>query len=333
MQSKEKVQRMVFEILSILKEKKNESPLGARLIARELRERGFEIGDRAVRYHLKHLDERGLTRKAGSLKGRIITEKGEEELKRDLVGDRVGFVLGRIEELIYRMSFDLETGEGDVVTNFSLVKSEDLQRTLETMQTVTEKMYAPSPLIKIMKSDEDSGGFEVPEGKIGLVTVCSVTIDGLLYKRGIPVDPKFGGILEIESGEPTRFIDAIAYSGSSLDPLDVFASRKMTSLSKAIETGSGKILANMREIPIVARSEAERIVEKAEEADLNGVIRIGQAAEPLFGLPVDANRVGISVAGGINLSVAVNEKDIEIETAPIHSTVDISELSHIENHI
>ncbi len=52
MMSGEKVQRLVFEILGILKEKEDEGPVGARVIAKELGKRGFKIGERAVRYHL-----------------------------------------------------------------------------------------------------------------------------------------------------------------------------------------------------------------------------------------------------------------------------------------
>ena len=54
------VERKVISILKIL----SESPqsLGARIIAHKLKEHGVELGERAVRYHLKLMDERGLTR-------------------------------------------------------------------------------------------------------------------------------------------------------------------------------------------------------------------------------------------------------------------------------
>lgn len=54
------VERKVISILKILSE--SPRPLGARLIAGQLKEHGVELGERAVRYHLKLMDERGLTR-------------------------------------------------------------------------------------------------------------------------------------------------------------------------------------------------------------------------------------------------------------------------------
>lgn len=330
MRSKEKVRRLVYEILSVLKERKHGGPQGARVIAKELQNRGFHIGDRAVRYHLKHLDEKGLTKKQGSLKGRIITERGEEEVRNDLVGERVGFIIGKIYELIYKMNYDLETGKGKIVVNLSLLNSEKIDESLKIMKEIMKKGYAPSPLVKISNEGESLGNTKVPEGKVGIATVCSVTIDGLLTKKGIPVTPRFGGLLEIEEDKPNRFVDAIAYQGSSLDPLEVFASKRMTSYLDVLERGSGRILANLRDIPVSARAEAIETIDRAKEKNLNGVLDIGAPAEALFGLPVEVNRVGIVVVGGINPAIAVEEKGIEIETKPLEEILDISEMQHIE---
>ena len=66
----QEVERKVISILKILSEAPQ--PLGARLIARQLKEEGVELGERAVRYHLKLMDERGLTRSAERWDGREI---------------------------------------------------------------------------------------------------------------------------------------------------------------------------------------------------------------------------------------------------------------------
>lgn len=333
MRSKEKVQRLIYEILSILKERKHEGPQGARVIAKELKNRGFDIGERAVRYHLKHLDDKGFTKKPGSFKGRIITERGEEEVRNDLVGERVGFVIGRIEELIYKMSYDLESRKGEIVANISFLDSEDFEEAIITMQKVMEAGYSPSPLVKVSGEGEKIGHDEVPEGKVGVATVCSVTIDGLLAGEGIPVSPKFGGLIEIEDGEPRRFVDAISYRGSSLDPLEVFASKKMTSILNVLDTGSGLVLANLRSIPISARTPALDLIKRAGEANFDGVMDVGAPAESLYGLPVEVNQVGLVVVGGMNPTVAVEEKDIEIETKPLELLLDISEMRHVREYV
>lgn len=64
--------KKLLEILRILAE--HNEVLGARAVARELKERGYDIGERAVRYHMRILDERGLTKRIG-YSGRKITKK------------------------------------------------------------------------------------------------------------------------------------------------------------------------------------------------------------------------------------------------------------------
>ena len=72
------VERKVISILKILSE--SPQPLGARLIANKLKEHGVELGERAVRYHLKLMDEWGLTHPLQRRDGREITPLGIEEI-------------------------------------------------------------------------------------------------------------------------------------------------------------------------------------------------------------------------------------------------------------
>ncbi|MEW6593077.1 MAG: NrpR regulatory domain-containing protein [Candidatus Hadarchaeota archaeon] len=328
--NEEKVQRLVFEILGILKEREQSGPVGARMIAKALDKRGFKIGERGVRHHLRILDERGLTKKSGPLEGRTLTEKGEEEIKRALVGKRVGFVVGKIEELIYKMTYDVKTRAGTVIVNISLLDESELKKALPVMKKVIDAEYAPSPFVKIVGGGKIIAGIAVPRGKVGIAMVCSVTIDGILAKAGIPVSPKFGGLLEIEKGTPKRFTDVITYQGSSLDPLDVFASRKMTSYLNVLKHGSGQILANLREIPMSARPHAKDIVSQAKFGGLGGVLVVGAPGEPLYGLPVEVNKVGVIVMGGINPIAAVEESGIKADTKTIEAVLDISEMKPIQ---
>ncbi len=84
------IQRKLIAILKIIRESR--TPIGARLIADRMNLRGYAIGERAVRYHLHILDERGLTKRLG-YDGRVITGRGIDELNNALVGDRVGFII------------------------------------------------------------------------------------------------------------------------------------------------------------------------------------------------------------------------------------------------
>ena len=73
------VERKVLSILRILGE--NQDPLGARIIAHQLKDYCVELGERAVRYHLKMADEKGLTQLIGR-DGRILRERPQGDKKR-----------------------------------------------------------------------------------------------------------------------------------------------------------------------------------------------------------------------------------------------------------
>ena len=96
------IQRKLIEILRVIDE--HGGAVGARIISDALKERGYPLGERGVRYHLRILDERGLTKGHGYA-GRTITERGRKEIKEALVHDRIGFMHARIEEMIYQTDF------------------------------------------------------------------------------------------------------------------------------------------------------------------------------------------------------------------------------------
>ena len=89
------VERKELAIMKILSE--SHEPLGARVIAHHMKDHGFELGERAVRYHLKLMDERGLTKLIGQRNGRVLTEKGSEEVNSALVQDKVGFSISKMK--------------------------------------------------------------------------------------------------------------------------------------------------------------------------------------------------------------------------------------------
>jgi repressor of nif and glnA expression len=321
------VQRKLIEILRILYE--NHEPIGARLIADRMNERGYPIGERGVRYHLRILDERGLTQRQG-YDGRTITERGVNELNNALVGDRLGFIITRIEKLIYDTTFDLKTGEGKVIINTSIIDKKDLDKTIEILRQVMYNGYPISPYIKLIDEGTMSSDIKIPEGKIGIATMCSITIDGILLKSGIPVNTKYGGILEIKDKKPVCFDDLIVYNGTSIDPMRIFISRKMTRVMDAVNTGTGKLLANLREIPASALPEAEKVLRSITDSRIGGITEIGKPGKSVLDAPVDNGKVGIVVYAGVNAMAAVEEMGIKVNTYPISTIVDFKELKKLE---
>jgi repressor of nif and glnA expression len=320
------VKRKAVAILKILRDSK--SPLGARVIAQQLKSHGVELGERAVRYHLKLMDERHLTQLVGR-DGRLITNAGLEELKSALVRDKVGFAISRIELLAFRTDFDLEKGAGLVPVNISYFARERFGEALRVMKPVFEKGLCVSDLVATAREGERFGDGIVPKGKVALATVCSIIVNGCLLKAGVPMDSRFGGILEMRDHEPLRFVELIHYAGSSLDPSEVFIRARMTTVGEAARTGSGKVLANYREIPAACRGKAEEVVAGLKKAGLGGTLCMGNASEPVCEIPVELNRMGMILLGGLNPVAAAEEVGIEAESHAMSTIFDYKSLIRI----
>ncbi len=253
----QEVERKVYSILKVLGS--SGEAVGSRVIARQLKDLGVELSEPAVRYHLKLTDERGLTRLIGRRDGRVITELGQAELKKALVNDKVGLIFSRIETLAFRTSFDCDRRTGSVPVNVSFFAKDDFNNALKIMKPVFEAGLGVGDLAAVAAEGEDLDGLTVPPGKVALATVCSVMANAILLKAGVPVDSRFGGILQMRDQSPLRFIELIHYTGTSLDPSEIFIRANMTSVARAAENGNGEILANFREIPAVCRSTAEEV--------------------------------------------------------------------------
>lgn len=320
-------QRKLIEILRILSETNGE--VGARKIAEELNRRGYNLGERATRYHLRMLDERGFTKKHGYL-GRVITAAGEDEMKHALVTDRMGFISTRIEDLEYRTTFDPVTNSGDAVVNICYIDKSEVDRAIPMIRRVVESGYAVSPRLRVVDEGQEILENDVPEGQVALVSICSVTIDGILMKRGIPVNLKYAGIIEMKDGVVQKFTDAIDYSGTSINPQNVFVSRKMTSILNVLDTGTGRVLANVREIPITARERALEIIEEIKVAEIKGIFSDCKRMRPLLGIPIELGKCGIAGYSGINPFAALAESGIKTRILPLSAVMNVKDLQRLE---
>lgn len=323
-QENREVERKVIAILKVLSD--SPQPLGGRVIARQLGDLGIDLGERAVRYHLKLMDERGLTHPVGRKNGRLITRSGLEELGSALVSDRVGSVTAKIEMLAYQTSFDPERGNGSVPINLSLFPKEKFRQAIEAMKETFKASLCLSDLVAVAYQGERLGGVIVPQGKVGFATVSNIVVSGALLKAGIPMDSKFGGILQIRNHEPLRFVDLIEYTGSSLDPSEVFIASKMTSVSRVAKEGSGKILASFQELPALARPGAETVINRLEAAGVGGLVMLGRIGEPVCELPVALNKVGIILSDGLNPVAAAAEAGIEAVNHAMSDVIDFGKL-------
>lgn len=323
-ESQQDVERKILSILKVLDN--SHKPAGSRIIAKHLKNHGVELSERAIRYHLKLTDERGITQLVRTRDGRIITEKGRSEIERALVNDKVGFAVSRIELLAFHTNFDYENLTGTVPVNVSFFPENEFKRAIKEMAPSFERGLCVSNLVTVAKGRQQIGDIIVPEGKIGLATVCSIVTNGVLLKSGIPMDSKFGGILQIQNSKPVRFTQIIHYNGSSLDPSEIFIRAKMTSVREATVSGSGEILANFREIPAICRSTAENAIAGLRRAGLNGVLIIGDTSEKVCETDVGLNKIGIILLAGLNPIAAAVEIGIESENHSMSTLVDYKSL-------
>jgi repressor of nif and glnA expression len=166
----------------------------------------------------------------------------------------------------------------------------------------------------------------VPDGQIGFGTVCSVTINGIFLKAGIPVTSRFGGVLQIENSELSRFTALISYEGSSLDPLEIFIKSRMTDVLGAVKNRYGKILASFREIPVVSLDKARQLSNDLKKKGIGGILIIGNPNQPLLEMPVAVDKAGMVIVGGLNPIAALEEKGISTVSKAMSTLYRFSDL-------
>lgn len=318
--------RKEIEILRVLSE--YGGPVGSTVLSRELRKRGFLLSERTIRYHLRLLDVKGLT-KGHERSGRTITPLGLQELSRALAYQRVGFVITRFLSLAYEVTYDPNVELGAMVANVSMIDKVFKDKTLKTINALHKMNLLTAPYIKVVDEGQEYGDISVPAGKIALFTVCNLTVDGILIHSGVPLLFKYGGLVQMLDGKPVRFVDLISYEGTTVPPLEVFVYRNVTSIMRVLQTGSGMLPANLREIPAEARERTQEIFARLKKMGWGGVLVFGEPNEPVLGVPVGMDRVGISMVGGLTPGAAMVEEGAKVETFAPHCLIPVEEMTRI----
>jgi len=319
--------KKTIAILNVLKGA--EQPLSATKIATRLCDGGDDISERTVRLYLREMEERGLVELNGK-RGGVITETGLSELRSNQILQGVGLLSARIDQMTYRMDFDLPTCAGRVVVNASLIDQEILRDNAEDMCKVFEKGYAMGNLAGLLSPGEKLGDMAVPEGKVGFCTVCSITLNGVLLKHGIPTHSRFGGLLELRNHQAERFAEIIEYAGTSIDPLEIFIRAGMTNYLGAISDGNGRIGASFREIPADSRELVVMLAERLDRIGLGAFMEIGQGGQPVMSIPVSEGRAGAVVVGGLNPIAVVHERGYNCLSSALSGLLEYNRLFHFE---
>lgn len=305
---------------------------GAAMISNVLAGRGIALHPRSIRYHLAKMDKEGLTVCHSRREGRTLTEFGKKELSNvDVIG-RVGYVSARVDELGYRMTLDGKNETGSVIPNVAIVRQRDFERSIHLMTPVFTSGLSIGERIAYKMFGEQLGGIIVPRGKIALATICSMTINSLLMKAGIPITSLFGGLLEMRNRKPVRFITMIDYQGTSIDPLKLFIIAGMTDVSSYAQSGSGIIGASFREFPSMAYEHVRRSLSIFQDNyGLGGVIIMGHPNMPLFNIPVSEGRTAMVVLGGLNPIAALHERGVPVDIHPLEGLEELSTFVQFED--
>jgi HTH-type transcriptional regulator, global nitrogen regulator NrpRI len=306
-------------------------PAGALKISEMIGGTGIPLQERTIRFHLLKMDREGLTHCVGKHEGRAITADGKKELARLSVLRKVGFIGSKMDELGYRMTFDIRSATGSVVSNIAMIRHIDLSRSLHHMKPVFSSGLSMGNRVAVALGGGKICDTAVPRGKTAISTICSVTMNGVFLKAGIPVVSRFGGLLEMNNGSPRRFLELIEYQGTSIDPHKMFILANMTNVSCYAAEGSGIIGVSFREFPSVAVDAAKKLIAAMRESNLNGVLAMGRPNCPLLDIPVREGRTGLITIDGLNPIAALHEAGIPVEFAPLSGLEDIDAYAAFED--
>lgn len=319
----DKFKRRRLAILEVLKH--HDGTAISHDIAYDLNLRGLGVSERTIRLDLQMLDREGVTRNLGR-RGRQLSEKGLAELRNARTIDRIGFLSSKIDAMTFAMSFDLERRAGTVVVNTTICEPDQLRGSLGEISAVFAKGYGMGHLVYLAEPGERIGEIDIPPRRIGFCTVCSITLNGVLLKHGVPIQSKYGGLLELRDGEPVRFAEAIDYRGTSLDPLVIFIRGGFTTYRSAIRTGNGLIGASFRELPAEAAELAKRIAAKADAVGLGGFYRVAPPGCELFGIPASEGCCGAVVIGGLNPVSIMEERGEHVVATALSGLLEFNRL-------
>ena len=295
-------------ILAVLRDQPWKELVTSRDMMDSLSAQGLEQSERTLRLHLAEMAEAGLIQRHGR-RGYRLTEAGTEVTRELTVSRRIGSILYRMEETACQLTFDLSRRQGLVSINAYVIPQTLLSTLIDEVESVFKAGLAVGQRVLFALPGDDILGREVPEGHIGLGTMCSLTLASMLMRRGVPTHAIFGGLLHVINGKPEHFLEMIRYDATSLSPNEVFIRANLTSVSAAAKRGVGAITASFRELPMSALPAARIVMKECEQAEFPGIMCVGRPGQQLLNIPVHEGRVGMILSTGLNPLASLWEHD------------------------
>jgi repressor of nif and glnA expression len=124
----------------------------------------------------------------------------------------------------------------------------------------------------------------------------------------------------------------ILYEYTTIDPLQVLNSQRLTSVTSVMRTGSGNILANIREFHMEAEPLVGKVLDELSDSSFIGILEVGMPNVPLLGVPVSPQFIAIAAVGGTNPLAAIRESGCWVQTNAMKGLMDVSEMAEIRDY-
>ena len=299
-------------ILAALRDQPWKELVTSRELLEILSSQGLEWSERTLRLYLAEMSEGGLIERHGR-RGYRLAPAGSEVARELTVSKRLGSILYHMEETVCRVGgeggFDLTRGTGLVSINAYVIPIGVIAPLIDDLDAVFTAGLAVGSRVLFAAPGEDILGREVPVGCIGLGTMCSLTLAGMLLRRGVPTHPIFGGLLQMQGGQPAHFLEMIRYDATSLSPNEIFIRANFTSVSRTALSGNGAITASFREVPMGVLANLNAVRDDCRRAGFQGFLHVGRPGQPVLNIPVHEGRVGLILATGLNPLASLWERD------------------------
>jgi len=145
-------------------------------------------------------------------------------------------------------------------------------------------------------------------------------------KNGFYVDPHYVALLEIINYKPIRCTGLYSYQESSTDVFELFITRSALTYD-ALLKGNGKIIADHRYVPYVARTRVIELLRRAVDI-FGGMVIIGRRDYEL-GLRCREGYVGILATGGELILTTLAELGILIYSKTANAIISFNELEPV----
>ena len=299
-------------ILAGLRDQPWKELVTSRDLLESLSSQGLEWSERTLRLYLAEMAEAGLIERHGR-RGYRLAPAGAEVARELTISKRLGSILYHMEETVCRVGgdggFDLARGTGLVSINAYVIPLAVIAPLQDDLDAVFTAGLAVGSRVLFAAPGEDILGREVPAGCVGLGTMCSLTLAGMLLRRGVPTHPIFGGLLQMQGGKPAHFLEMIRYDATSLSPNEVFIRANFTSVSQVVRGGAGAITASFREVPMGALANLRAVHDDCARSGFQGFLHVGRPGQPVLNIPVHEGRVGLILATGLNPLASLWERD------------------------